>query len=227
MVQTTNEKLDVKPNARKSEKVSPKLESGQNKGQQNDENEETTQTHKYSGPIYYRDPYETDTDQSIDGGDSDLDTEGNIIPGGTRRLTPEKFEEYFANMGDSKENEKDVTAVYYEDGVNVVNEDNECETWLADNGASCHVTNNDICFTNIENGGNDRVIVGDKRRCEVVCKGNLALQSKDNENVLALMNIRMVSAIGKNIISIGALLKEGGTLEGSNEHLNVHYNENI
>ena len=38
-----------------------------------------------------------DKDQSIDGGNSNLDADGNIVPGGTRQLTPEEFEEYLSN----------------------------------------------------------------------------------------------------------------------------------
>ena len=33
----------------------------------------------YVGPTYYRDPYETDSDQSVDGTSEDLDVDGNII----------------------------------------------------------------------------------------------------------------------------------------------------
>ena len=40
----------------------------------------------YVGPTYDRDPYETDTDQSIDGGSDDLDIDGNIIPMPMRTL---------------------------------------------------------------------------------------------------------------------------------------------
>ena len=41
-------------------------------------NEESTGS-TYVGPTYYRDPYETDSDQSIDGTSDDLDVDGNII----------------------------------------------------------------------------------------------------------------------------------------------------
>ena len=59
----------------------------------------------WKGVVYDRDPYETDTDQSKDGGSSDLDVDGNIIQGKTRRLTPEEYEEFIINMGGTKSNE--------------------------------------------------------------------------------------------------------------------------
>ena len=76
----------------------------------NDEGKNTKKPkYAFKALIYYNDPYQTESDQSIDGGDSDLDVDGNIIKGGTRKLTPEEFEEYWANMGESKgtENEND------------------------------------------------------------------------------------------------------------------------
>ena len=45
----------------------------------------------YVGPTYDRDPYETDTDQSIDGGSDDLDVDGNIIPMPMRTLNAEEL----------------------------------------------------------------------------------------------------------------------------------------
>ena len=89
-----------------------------------------------------------------DGGSSDLDTDGNIIPGGTKMLTPEEFEEIFANMGESKNSNKDeqereesdnygIIAIYTNYDINaLVDEEDDWETWLADTGASCHVTKN-------------------------------------------------------------------------------------
>ena len=47
----------------------------------------------YVGPTYDRDPYETDTDQSIDGGSDDLDIDGNIIPMPMRTLNANELDE--------------------------------------------------------------------------------------------------------------------------------------
>ena len=174
--------------------------------------------------IYDRDPYQMDTDQEIDSGDSDLDTEGNIIPGGTRMLTREEFDEYFEHMGETKEEKDDVNMVYdQKQEMNNINND-KLEIWLGDTGALCHVTHNDKLIMNKKDGGNDRIIVGDKRKCEVESKGNLGLISKDNGNYLDLQNIRVVHDIGKNIISIGLLLKAGGIMEGTQSNLLVHFN---
>ena len=119
------------------------------------------------------------------------------------------------------EQEDEVGAIYIDEDINVINEDDEWETWLADTGASCHVTNNDDYFKNTKKGGNDRIIVGDQRKCEVQSKGDVILMIKDSNQRTLLTNVRIVPEIGKNIISIGTLLKEGGTMEGTNDEMKI------
>ena len=203
----------------------------------------------WTGVTYYRDPYQTDSDQSVDGGSSDLDTEGNIIEGGTRKLTPEEFEEYISNMGETKDNDekededitasqdhhndhhddsdtkqerKHIDAIYIEEEVNAMEYlEDDYESWLADTGASCHVTYNDDKLHNVMSNGRDKVIVGDQRPCEVSKKGNLTLISEENDKLLKLLNVRIVKAIGKNIMSIGTLLKDGGIMEGNERTMTI------
>ena len=141
-----------------------------------------------TGQVYDRDPYETDTDQSIDGGDSDLDEDGNIIQG-PRPLTPEEYMAYLREMGKSKErnqeaDEDDIYAIGLENDKQVQNRKDNIETWLADTGASCHVTSSDGGMMNEVKGGNDKVIVGDQRKCKVDKKGTLHLETIDTETCI-------------------------------------------
>ena len=117
-----------------------------------------------------------------------------------------------------------VLAIYTEMEVNAVdNDDEEWETWLADTGASCHVTNHDTLLIDEESDGGDKIIVGDKRRCSVDKKGTIILTAKDDSNVI-LTNVRVVKEIGKQIISIGTLLRDGGTMTGSGNWMKVTVN---
>ena len=127
-------------------------------------------------------------------------------------------------MSTSRETKNDINALFELSNDDDLNESNEWETWLGDTGASCHVTSNDHNMMNLMEGDNDRIIVGDKRKCDVQGKGDLMLRSKQNKYLIELKNVRVVPSIGKNIISIGALLKEGGIMEGTNETLMIHIN---
>ena len=154
--------------------------------------------------IYDRDPYMTETDQSVDSGDSDLDVDGNII-GRTRPLTHEEFEELVAHMSALRETKEDIYTVYEQTMIDAeVNEkDTDWETWLADTGASCHVTYNDTVMYDKEEGRSDRIVVGDKQKCEVKMKGNLNSINDTIHECITLNNVRVTEQIGKNIISIG------------------------
>ena len=78
---------------------------------------------------------------------------------------------------------------------------------------------------NAVKGGNDKVIVGDQRQCEVEKKGTLHLETIKHETCITLNDVRVVKEIGKNIISIGKLLKEGGKLYGDKYTLIVEVYE--
>ena len=97
------------------------------------------------------------------------------------------------------------------------------EVWLADTGASCHVTFNAAKIVNIKKTDNDTIIVGDKRKCNVTRKGDLMLSFKNGENCIKLKDVRVVDQIGKNIISIGTLLNDGGKMLGTDDALTVKY----
>ena len=103
--------------------------------------------------------------------------------------------------------------------------EDEWEIWLADTSASCHVTNNSIRMTNRTNAEGDRVVVGDKRKSKVEMKGDLNLLTKTLKDHVALKNIRVVKEIGKNIISIGKLLCDGGELSGSDNVIKINIHE--
>ena len=67
----------------------------------------------------------------------------------------------------------------------------------------------------------DKVIVGDQRSCDVLKKGSITLTSEETNNTLKLRNVRIVKSIGKNIISIGTLMKDGGIMEGYEEVMTI------
>ena len=81
------------------------------------------------------------------------------------------------------------------------------EKWLADTGASSHITMSDRGMTNTENV-NIRVIVGDGN--EVLCtkRGDVHLQGQTGQTLL-LQKVLYAPNIHKNIVSIGAFVKTG------------------
>ena len=91
---------------------------------------------------------------------------------------------------------------------------------VADAGASCHVTNNDDQIKNLTTSNNDKIIVGDKRKCEVTKKGDLCISFKKGESCITLHEVQFIKEIGKNIMSIGVLLtKRNWELVGKNNHV--------
>ena len=229
--------------------------------------EEIQPPSRFVGPTYYRDPYETDTDQSVGSRDSDFEAgrdpmtndrtmrevqmgfetwlasaiEGSRI-GSNDENTEAKNDtntaEYINNRkvtrrrnedsDDDNNNEQDsknCNAIFVEDELNLVEEDDEWESWLADTGASCHVTNNDDCLHNKRSTHKDAIIVGDQRKCRVTQKGMLKLRAKENDETIHLDNVRVVKTIGKNIISISALKKQGGTMYGNENRITINYDD--
>ena len=50
---------------------------------------------------------------------------------------------------------------------NVTESNDYWETWLADTGASCHVTNNDKDMVRMTTNEGDKVMFGDKSKCNI------------------------------------------------------------
>ena len=267
--------VNPKLNSKKEDGSTTIKQSDDKSEKTNDPNTTETQTSRvrYIGPNYSRDPYETDTDQSVGESSSDVSNEHTrYFQNRLQNMSRAEFlgfANYMANENDldsdksissseqinddepiratQNETKEDEINVYQEDdernendtdedvesdydesksnrdeihmiydgAVNVMtDEDDKWETWLGDSGASCHVTYDDSCLTNGVNGENDRVVVGDSRRCMVTKKGDLQMKSM-NDNCVGLANVRIVKEIEKNIISIGRLLKDGWILKGS------------
>ena len=255
-----------------AEQEDPKEKDKSTKGNSNNKEEPA----KYVGQIYHRDPYETDTDQSVGSEDESMNANKRYMKNRFNNMTEEEFidfAQFMANENDldddddlhdemenivdstheeakeierddernnvndmERHDDEDSDGVPNEtkssdDGVNMIYEElhimhkeDDWETWLGDTGASCHVSQSNNRIFNESSGKNDRVVVGDNRKCEVKMKGDLNLITKANEKV-HLNSVRIVEEIEKNIISIGKLLKEGWTLQGSHKKMILQYNE--
>ena len=139
-------------------------------------------------------------------------------------------EEELKRMLGIEQSNQSLFAIYTNDQnqvVNNVNCDQEWETWLGDTGASCHVTFRDKDLFNEVAGTNDKIIVGDQRKCAVIKKGDLTLMHMDEGTGITLGDVCVVQEIGKNIMSIGTLLKDGGQLKGNDNKLVVTYKGNV
>ncbi len=78
------------------------------------------------------------------------------------------------------------------------------EQWLADTGATTHITTSDVGMTNVENV-NVKVLVGNGT--EVVCRKCGGITVANGDQVLHLRNVLYTQHFAKNIVSVGQLLK--------------------
>jgi hypothetical protein len=100
------------------------------------------------------------------------------------------------------------------------------EKWLGDTGASCHVTGNSVAMNNTTTKGVQAVVVGDGRRNSVKKSGSINLVPEGTTNTIQLEDTKVVPNITKNILSIGLLLKEGGTMTGDQDNIKIRYKGN-
>ena len=84
----------------------------------------------------------------------------------------------------------------------------ENERWLADTGATSHITMCNKYMTNVK-AVNVRVVVGDGK--EVICKerGDVCVRNKVTNETLLLKNVLYTPTFHKNIISIGTFVRDG------------------
>ena len=85
---------------------------------------------------------------------------------------------------------------------------NENESWLADSGASVHVTNSSEKMFNIVQD-HSTIVVGTGKETQATEKGELILFHDDTEQKIHLKNVLYVPHFKQNIMSIPALLKNG------------------
>ena len=97
------------------------------------------------------------------------------------------------------------------------------EKWLGDTGASCHVTGNENDLINPTENISQNVIVGDGRKSVVTTSGGLKLLQEGSTKEIAVNDVKVVPKIAKNIISIGLLLRDGGTMKGDGNSISIQY----
>ena len=152
----------------------------------------------------------------------DEDNKTSLRPYYNRNYEAEEELKKILGMKNSNSNEE-IYPIYTNLELNLLDDNDEWETWLGDTGASCHVTSHATSMNNLKSNTSDVIIVGDKRKCAVKEKGNLEVLAEDNDNSINLSNVRVVEEIGKNIVSIGLLLLDGGNMEGTNSCIIVKY----
>ena len=184
----------------------------------NDERDETTETKPSEHNTKEESSVDTETEKMTNGNNTD---EVMVIGAEAKTNTKPKT---------SKQNQEEAkiykvcTISDDENKQQEVNDDQNWEIWLADTGASCHVTNYDGGMINESESKNDKIVVGDQRRCEVTKRGDLNLETRTGKECVTLESVRVVNEIGKNIISISKLLKDGGIMEGSGSTIEVKIN---
>lgn len=97
------------------------------------------------------------------------------------------------------------------------------EKWLGDTGASCHVTGNGSAMKNTTTKGTQTVVVGDGRKNTIKKSGALNLVLEDSKGQVQLKDAKLVPDITKNIVSISALLQQGGTMTGNKDAIKIKY----
>nr|GEX13874.1 putative retrotransposon [Tanacetum cinerariifolium] len=84
--------------------------------------------------------------------------------------------------------------------------------WIMDSRGSYHMTTRlDLFFDFMECDGG-RVLLGENRECKIEGIGNIRVQLKDGSSFV-LHNVRYISELKRNLISLGTLEKEGYTVK--------------
>lgn len=91
--------------------------------------------------------------------------------------------------------------------INSVNSSDN-ESWLADSGASVHVTNSSKYLFNVIDD-NSSIIVGTGKETEATKKGELMLIHADTKQKIHLKNVLYVPTFKQNIMSIPTLMRNG------------------
>ncbi|GKA51000.1 hypothetical protein Tco_0744196 [Tanacetum coccineum] len=92
--------------------------------------------------------------------------------------------------------------------------------WIMDSGGSYHITYRRDYLVDFEdyNGGN--ILLGDGRECRVRWTGKVQVQMRDGSSFM-LDNVRYVSELRRNLISMGTLEKEGFIVKMQSGKINV------
>ena len=84
------------------------------------------------------------------------------------------------------------------------------DKWIADSGATSHMTHSSIGLYDIQTTVGDRVRVGNGCSLDILCKGSLNFLNKQGKRI-TLFNVLYVPGLDMNLISIGKLQKRNLT----------------
>ncbi|GJZ51056.1 zinc finger, CCHC-type containing protein [Tanacetum coccineum] len=83
--------------------------------------------------------------------------------------------------------------------------------WIMDSGGSYHITYRRDYLVDFEEYDGGNILLGNGRECRVQGTGKVQVQMRDGSSFM-LDNIRYVSVLRQNLISLGTLEKEGFTM---------------
>jgi hypothetical protein len=84
----------------------------------------------------------------------------------------------------------------------------DAETWLADTGATSHITMCDKFMNNVQNV-NVKVVVGDGKEITCTKRGDIFVYNDITKETLALKQVLYTPLFHKNIVSIGKFVQDG------------------
>ncbi|KAI5338940.1 PREDICTED: Retrovirus-related Pol poly from transposon [Prunus dulcis] len=80
--------------------------------------------------------------------------------------------------------------------------------WILDSNCSFHVCSNRMGFNTYEERNGSKILLGDKTSCDVLDMGTVKINTQDGV-VRSLSEVRHVPKLRRNLISLGALDREG------------------
>ena len=94
-------------------------------------------------------------------------------------------------------------------------ENSKISSWIVDSGASAHMCNDELLFTELDKKAQSKVVVGDGRIVMCLGKGKVkVLTSSKHENTEIIMNdVLFVPDLGENLVSVRRLAEKGYTVE--------------
>ena len=100
------------------------------------------------------------------------------------------------------------------------------DEWVLDSGCSFHMCLNKNMFTNFDEKESDVVYMGNQNACKIQGIGNITLKMHDGK-IRLLTDVRFMSDLKRNLISLGTLDKIGFSYNAKNGCLHVSKNGNI
>ena len=94
------------------------------------------------------------------------------------------------------------------------------EKWLADSGATVHVTNSEKYLFN-KMKGRSTIVVGSRKETKALAQGDVIIHHPNNDQLIKLKDVLLVTEFKQNIMSISALMSNNFHIQASENEFEI------